>query len=64
MHIVSFLSVVATVDNMALKGLLAKSLSRYNEIDAKDELRIPLKPFWIYRVMAVSNFYPVRFEKD
>jgi hypothetical protein len=59
-----FLSVVVTIDKMASKRLLAKSLSRYNEIDAGDELRIPLKPFWIYSVMAVSNFYPVIIEND
>ena len=30
---------------MASKGLRVTSLSRYNEIDAGDELRIPLKSF-------------------
>jgi len=59
-----FLIGLLSVDNMALKGLLAESLSRYKGIDAVEELRISLKPFWIYRVMAVSNFYPARFEKD
>jgi len=30
---------------MARKGMRAYQLSRCNEIDASDELRIPLKPF-------------------
>jgi hypothetical protein len=35
----------ANVGNMDRMGLRGTSLSRFNEIDAGDVLRIPLKPF-------------------
>ena len=44
---------VANDANMGRKGLRRTSLSKYNEIVAGDELRIPLNPF--LAILHVSN---------
>jgi len=46
---------------MASKGLRSTSLSRCNEIDAGDELRIPQKPFLAILRVTNSNFYLYSF---
>ena len=57
-----FSSIAANVGNMARKGLRRASLSRYNELNAGDELRIPLKPFLaILRVMGCCFLFPTFF---
>ena len=54
--------VAHNVGNMAWKGLRRTSLSRYNEIDAGDELRIPIMPFLaILRVMRWNFLFSLLF---
>jgi hypothetical protein len=41
----TFFKLAANGGNMARKGFRRAALSRYNELDAGDELRIPPRPF-------------------
>lgn len=45
---IAFLIICHNGGNMARKGLRITSLPKYDEIDAGDDLCIPLMPFWVY----------------
>lgn len=61
-----FFIIVANGGNMARKGLRRTSLSTDTELDAGDELRIPLKPFlailrvggWLFymSILVINSF--------
>jgi hypothetical protein len=46
---------------MARKGMRGTSLSRYNEIDACEALRIPLKP--LLAILSIGGMYIYLFLK-
>ena len=47
---------------MASKGLRANHLSSYTEIDAGDELRIPLKPLLAIACVGQSCYFIIVFK--
>jgi len=49
----SIWGIVGNGGNIARKGLRRTSLSRYNEIDAGDDLCLPIKPF--LAILHVGN---------